>query len=336
VKAVVISEPGAVALERVDDPEPSPDGIVVAPDACGICGTDLHILDGELEATRYPIVPGHEFAGEVVAVGREVAGIGVGDLVAVEPNVVCGRCDFCRTGRENLCANWNAIGVSRADGGWAELTAVPAKNAFVLGDGFPRRWGALIEPLSCAVYGFDLLTLRLADHVLIYGAGTMGLMLCQLASGHGAGSVSVVDRNADRLPRAAALGADFTATSAEELDRPGGWEIVIDATGAVAAIEDGLDRVRRGGTFLLFGVAAADATASFSPFRVYRDEIRIIGSMAVLHSFERAARLLERGVIDGDAMLTRTSALDDHAAAIASFRRGEGLKVQLAARPLAA
>ena len=147
MKAVVLPQPGAVSLERLPDPAPAPAEVVVAPDACGICGTDLHILDGELAATRYPIVPGHEFAGEVVAVGREVEGIRVGDLVAVEPNVVCGRCDFCRTGRENLCANWDAIGVGRADGGWAELTAVPAKNAFALGGGFPRHWGALIEPL---------------------------------------------------------------------------------------------------------------------------------------------------------------------------------------------
>ncbi len=332
MKAVVISEPGVVALERLDDPAPAPDGIVVAPDSCGICGTDVHIIDGDLASTRYPIVPGHEFAGEVVAVGREVTGLSPGDLVAVEPNVVCGRCDFCRTGRENLCENWNAIGVARHDGGWAELTAVPAKNAFRLSEGFPREWGALIEPLSCAVHGFDLLAPRLADHMLIYGAGTMGLMLCQLASSLGAGSVSVVDRNADRLPRAAALGADFTATSAAELDRPGGWEIVIDATGAAPAIEDGLTRGRRGGTFLLCGVAAADATATFSPFRVYNDEVRIIGSMAVLHSFERAARLLERGVIAGDTMLTHTFGLDDHADAVAAFHGGEGLKIALTAR----
>jgi 2-desacetyl-2-hydroxyethyl bacteriochlorophyllide A dehydrogenase len=331
VKAVLISEPGVMTLERLDDPAPAPDGIVVAPDACGICGTDLHILDGELEATRYPIVPGHEFAGEVVAVGRDVRGLREGDVVAVEPNIFCGRCAFCLAGRENLCDGWSAIGVAGPHGGWAEYAAVPAKNALRLGNGFPRRWGPLVEPLSCAVHGFDLVNLRLADHVLIYGAGTMGLMLCQLASRHAAGSVSVVDRNAARLPRARALGADHVATSAAELDRPGGWEVVIDATGAVPAIEDGLTRVRRGGTFLLFGVTAADAVASISPFRIYKDEIRIVGSMAVLHSFERAARLLERGTIDGDAFLTHAFALDDHADALDVFRRGEGLKIAVAA-----
>ena len=331
MKAVRVHEPGTISLERVADPAPAPDGIVVAPDACGICGTDAHILDGEIESASYPIVPGHEFAGSVVAVGDEVKGVGIGDFVAVEPNIVCGQCSFCRVGRDNLCERWSAIGVAQRDGGWAEFVAVPARNALVLDEAFPRRLAPLIEPLSCAVHGFDLLSLRLADHVLIYGAGTMGLMLCRLASRHAAGSVSVVDRNAARLPRAPAMGADHTATSADELDRPGGWEIVIDATGAVAAIEDGLDRVRRGGTFLLFGVAAADAVACFSPFRVYRDEIRIVGSMAVLHSFERAAQLLSAGVIDGDTMLTHGFTLDDHVEAMATFRSGDGLKITVGA-----
>jgi threonine dehydrogenase-like Zn-dependent dehydrogenase len=108
--------------------------------------------------------------------------------------------------------------------------------------------------------------------------------------------------------------------------------VVIDATGVVPAIEDGLRRVARGGTFLMFGVARSDATAKISPFRVYNDEIRIIGSMAVLHSFERALALFEKGVIDSEAMITTRFPLDDYAKAIDAFRSGSGLKVQVAPR----
>lgn len=329
MKAVVLSEPGTINVERVEDPSPAQDGIVVAPGGCGICGTDVHIIDGEFDGTRYPIIPGHEFSGEVVAVGRRVTDLRVGDIVAVEPSLFCGHCHFCRIGRGNLCENFNSIGVGHTDGGCAELVAVPATQAFVLPEGFPRAWGPLIEPVSCAIHGFDLLSLRIADHVLIYGAGTIGLILCQLAAHHAAGSVSVVDRNGARLPKAAALGADQVATNADELDRPEGWEVVIDATGAIAAIEDGLRRVRRGGTFLMFGVATKEATASFSPFRVYNDEIRIIGSMAILHSFERSREIVGAGVIDGDALITHRMALDDYEDAVATFRRGEGLKIQI-------
>jgi 2-desacetyl-2-hydroxyethyl bacteriochlorophyllide A dehydrogenase len=328
VNAVVIERPGKVGVEKVDDPSPGPRELLVRVEACGICGTDLHILDGELSSVRYPIIPGHEFCGEVVAAGSQVEHLRVGDLVAVDPNLPDGECKFCQAGRENLCLNYEAIGVTKA-GACAELVAVPAANAFVLPDDLPRGWGALVEPLSCAVHGFDRLQAKLADRYLIYGAGTMGLLMAQLAQRVGAASVDVVDVKESRLPVAARLGADRTATSAEELDRPDGWEVVIDATGVVAAIQDGLRRVARGGTFLMFGVTAAEATASFSPFRIYNEEITVLGSMAVLHSFERARDLLVKGVIDAEAMITHSMPLESYEAAVATFRSGAGLKIQV-------
>lgn len=330
MRAVVLSEPGAFSVERLEDPAPGPGDLVVAPTGCGVCGTDLHLIDGELPDALYPIVPGHEFAGAVVAVGRDVVGVQVGDAVAIEPKVVCGHCHFCRLGRSNLCDHGRSVGVIGLDGGCAELVSVPQSRAFVLPETFPHRWGSLMEPVACAVHGFDKAGLRLADHVLIYGAGTMGLILCQLAAAHGAGSVSVVDINPARAERARAMCADLAATSADAFDRPQGWEVVIDATGAVPAIEDGLRRVRKGGTFLMFGVTADDETAAISPFRVFHEEIRIVGSRAILHSFARAGELLGRGVIDGDAMLTHRLPLDDYALAIDLFRRGEGLKIEIA------
>jgi 2-desacetyl-2-hydroxyethyl bacteriochlorophyllide A dehydrogenase len=329
LRAVVIEQPGVLRVERVGDPTPGPREVVVAVEACGICGTDIHIVDGEFAPTPYPIVPGHEFCGEVVALGERVSELAEGDFVCVDPSLFCGECRFCRDGRGNLCERWNAIGVTTS-GACAELVSVPAANAFPLAPEVPRRWGTLVEPLSCAVRGFDRIPARLADNYLVYGAGTMGLLLAQLARAAGATSVSVVDTNPERLPRAARLGADHTATSADALERPRGWEVVIDATGAVAAIEDGLTRVARGGTFLVFGVAAPEAQARFSPFRIYNEEINIVGSMAVLHSFERARDLLERGTIDAEAILTHRVGLDDYDGAIQTFRDGAGLKIQVA------
>jgi 2-desacetyl-2-hydroxyethyl bacteriochlorophyllide A dehydrogenase len=324
----VVERPGKVAIQRVDDPAPGPREVLVQVEACGICGTDIHILEGELPSVRYPIIPGHELCGEVVAAGGEVEHLQVGDFVAVDPNLPDRECHFCQAGRENLCQNYEAIGVTRA-GACAELVAALAANAFVLPTDLPRAWGTLVEPLACAVHGFDRLGAKLADHYLIYGAGTMGLLMAQLARRAGAATVEVVDVNEHRLPVAERLGADRTATSARELDRPQGWEVVIDASGAVRAIEDGLRRVARGGTFLMFGVTAAEATAAFSPFRIYNEEINVIGSMAVLHSFERARDLLVAGAIDAAAMVTHRMALDSYEEAIATFRRGDGLKTQV-------
>jgi 2-desacetyl-2-hydroxyethyl bacteriochlorophyllide A dehydrogenase len=331
VKAVVIEEPNRMAVSRIEDPTPAAGEAVIKVEACGICGTDIHVLRGEFAPTRYPIVPGHEFCGEVVAVAADVRNLKAGDFVAVDPSLFCGKCRQCRAGRFNLCENWNAIGVGSANGASAEFVAVPAANAFKLPSEMPRHWGALVEPLSCAVHGLDMVNVEVADNYLIYGAGTMGLLLAQLAKHAGAAQLDMVERNPKRHALAKRLAADRIAVSADELDRPQGWDVVIDATGVVPAIEDGLKRVARGGTFLMFGVANADATATFSPFRVYNDEIKIVGSMAVLHSFERALSLLAKGgVIDCEAMITNRFQLDDYSSAIDAFLAGNGLKVQVA------
>jgi len=330
MKAVVIEKPNEVSVKEVADPTPAPYQALIKVEACGICGTDIHVIRGEFAPTRYPIIPGHEFCGEVVAVGSEVRNLEVGDFVAVDPSLFDGTCRQCRLGRFNLCEHWNAIGVGSANGACAELVAVPAVNAFRLPTDIPRSWGALVEPLSCAVHGLDQVGIKAADDYLIYGAGTMGLLLGQLVKDSGAERLDIVDTNPKRHALAKRLGADRVATSAAELDRPEGWDVVIDATGAVPAIEDGIRRVARGGTFLMFGVANADAKATISPFRIYNDEIKIIGSMAVLHSFERALALLAKGVIDSEAMITDRFSLDDYSKAIDAFLSGRGLKVQVA------
>lgn len=330
MKAVVIEKPNEVSVKEVADPTPAPNQALIKVEACGICGTDIHVIRGEFAPTRYPIIPGHEFCGEVITLGSEVSNLQVGDFVAVDPSLFDGTCRQCRLGRFNLCEHWNAIGVGSANGACAQLVAVPAVNAFRLPADLPRNWGALVEPLSCAVHGLDQVGIRAAEDYLIYGAGTMGLLLGQLVKDSGAERLDIVDTNPKRHALAKRLGADRVAASAAELDRPEGWNVVIDATGAVPAIEDGIRRVARGGTFLMFGVANADAKASISPFRVYNDEIKIIGSMAVLHSFERALALLAKGVIDSEAMITDRFPLDDYSKAIDAFLSGSGLKVQVA------
>jgi 2-desacetyl-2-hydroxyethyl bacteriochlorophyllide A dehydrogenase len=331
VKAVVISAPGQVEVTTVDDPAPGPRDVVVDVAACGICGTDLHILDGEF-APALPIVPGHEFSGVVVALGPDVDpaanGIAVGDRVAVDPSLYCFECHYCRNGRNNLCERWNAIGVSRP-GAAAEFVAAPVANCVKLPDGVRLEDAALVEPLSCAVRGYDILKASLASHYLIYGAGTMGLMMMELAKRAGATTIDVVDLNAARLETARELGCTNTVTSADQLEMPRGWDVVIDCTGVVAAIEDGLTRVGKGGTFLQFGVSEMEARARFSPYRVYHEEITIVGSMAVLNSFERAAEMFVAGVLDPAVMISDRYPLDAYPEALDQFKRGLGRKIQV-------
>jgi 2-desacetyl-2-hydroxyethyl bacteriochlorophyllide A dehydrogenase len=284
-------------------------------------------MDGEF-APAYPIVPGHEFAGEIVEVGSGVTGLRVGQRVAVDPSLHCGECYYCKRARGNLCENWAAIGVTRA-GGAAEYAVAPVKNCFVLPDEVDPADAALIEPLSCAVRGFDVLPRRLGDHYLIYGAGTMGLMMLELAKRAGAASVSMVDLNPERLKTAVLLGCSAAVTGADELVQPRGWDVVIDCTGVEAAIADGLGRVGRGGTFLQFGVAAYGARAIIEPYKIYNQEITITGSMAVLHSFDRAGELFAAGVLRPDIFISHRFPLDAYPEAMAQFRAGVGRKIQI-------
>jgi 2-desacetyl-2-hydroxyethyl bacteriochlorophyllide A dehydrogenase len=327
MRAAVIRESHEVDVVTVDDPAPGPRDVVVEVAACGICGTDLHILEGEF-APSLPIIPGHEFAGVVVARGADVGEIALGQRVAVDPSLYCNDCHYCRIGRNNLCERWNAIGVSMP-GGAAQFAVAPAGNCVCLPDHVRLEDATLIEPLSCAVRGYDVLASQLGSHVLIYGSGTMGLMMLELAKRTGAASVDVIDINPRRLSTAAALGCSSTATSADELMRPRGWDLVVDATGAGAAIQDGLSRVGPGGTFLQFGVSSVATRVSIEPYRIYNKEITITGSMAVLHSYERAAELFASGILDPGVFISDRLPLADYGEALARFKRGEGRKIQV-------
>ncbi|MFK4267256.1 zinc-dependent alcohol dehydrogenase family protein [Streptomyces milbemycinicus] len=325
MRAAVIEAPGKVTVATVPDPTPGPRDVVVDVAACGLCGTDLHILQGEFAPTL-PIVPGHEFAGEVVGIGSEVTEVAVGDRVAVDPSLYCHECRYCRIGRGNLCDRWNAIGVS-VPGGAAEFAVAPVANCVRLPEHVDVADAALIEPLSCAVRGYDVLNSRMGNEVLIYGSGTMGLMMLELAKRTGAASVDVLDINPDRLATANQLGCSRSAASADELDQPRGWDVVIDATGNQAAIQDGLGRVAKAGTFLQFGVSDYATKAVIEPYKIYNQEITITGSMAVLHSYERAAQLFATGVLDPKVFISDRLPLEQYPQALEQFRAGQGRKI---------
>jgi threonine dehydrogenase-like Zn-dependent dehydrogenase len=202
MRAALIDKPGSVRVGNIPDPTPNPGELIIRVGARGICGTDLHIVDGDSPLVRYPIVPSHEFAGEVVVVGKNVpqrigtreTKLAVGARVAVEPNRYCSYCEFYRTGRENLCLNYAAIGVT-ADGAFAGYVTVLASQAYVLPENLSFQEATLIEPVSCAVHGMHRLNPKSGDSFLIMGAGTMGLILLQLAVRGGASRVAMVDLN---------------------------------------------------------------------------------------------------------------------------------------------
>lgn len=328
MRAVVFDTVGTLALREVPDPEPGAKDVLIEVAAVGICGTDTHVFDGEFEGTVFPLIPGHEASGVVAAIGSDVTTLAVGDHVVVNPSTTCGECEFCLNGKSNLCRKWNGLGVVASDGASAGYLKAPLANVFKLKPETDIYQAALIEPLACAIRGYDILPRKMGEHYLVYGSGTMGLLMAQLAPRAGAASVTIVDTNPKRLQVAREVGIENIYTSANEADREK-WDVVIDCTGNIRAIEDGLPRVKAGGTFQHFGVAPAEAMANYSPFRVYRDEINIVGTMAVLNSFGRAVEMFEAGAIKPGPMISHSFTLDDYADALEMFRKGTGRKLQI-------
>ena len=253
----------------------------------------------------------------------------MGDQVAVDPSLYCFECYYCQLGKNNLCENWNAIGVTKS-GAAAEFVAAPHGNCVVLPDGVRVEDYALVEPLSCAVRGYDVLTSQLGAHVLIYGAGTMGLMMLQLAKAVGA----VTRRRGRRQPRpaegrAASSAAPRPPSSADEIERPRLWDLVIDATGNDKAIQDGLGRVGKGGTFLQFGVVVvrrAGHHRAVQDLQPGDHHHRLDGRAAQLRAGGRAVR---DGVIDPDVFISHRLPLDDYAGRDRGVQAGAGLKTQV-------
>lgn len=328
MRAIVFEEAGTLSLVERPEPGAGVKEVVIEVAAVGVCGTDTHVFDGEFEGTVFPLVPGHEATGTVVSVGEGVTSVAVGDHVAVNPSTTCGECEFCLNGKSNLCRNWNGLGVVASDGASQERFVAPVANVYKLKPETDIYQAALIEPLACAIRAYDILPRKMGEHYLVYGAGTMGLLMAQLAPRAGAASVTIVDVNESRLELARELGIENVYQSANEAGRDK-WDVVIDCTGNIRAIEDGLPRVKAGGTFQNFGVAPAEAFANYSPFRVYRDEINIVGTMAVLNSFGRAVEMFEAGAINPDPMISHSFTLDDYSAALEMFRKGTGRKLQI-------
>jgi NADPH2:quinone reductase len=330
MRAVIYKQPGSTQVGEAPDPTPGPGEVVIRVGAVGICGSDLNIAAGLFPPTPFPIIPGHEFAGDVVAVASDVDFIREGDRVAVDPSLFGGHCKWCRVGRGNLCDSWGAIG-DTVNGGAAEYVAVPAVNCHHIPDSMSFSQAALIEPLSCAVHAVAVAPPRIGESVLVVGGGTMGLLTGQLLARGGASQLALVERKLDRLPigESVGFGPTFTAVDEALAERREGYDLVVDATGVPAAIEAAFGAVAKGGRFLQVGVAPPDKLVPISPYRIYYEEITVLGSMAVLDSYAPALKLIADGMVQVEPLLTHQLPLNDYPDAFDALRRGDGLKIQL-------
>ncbi len=331
MKAAQFDKPHSLHIVTKDLRSLRPDEVLVKVEACGVCGTDVHIVEGTSRSTP-PVVLGHEYAGKVEDAGRMATGFSPGLPVAVDPNISCGTCFYCRRGLVHLCQNLRALGVD-IDGGMAEYCIVPADQAYPLPAAMTAEQSAFIEPVSCAVHGIDKANIRTGDTVVLIGGGTIGLIMMQLAKNAGAGRTIVVEPLPHKRAIAEKLGADVILDPGA-LDAPSairdltsvGADVVIECVGKPQTMRMAIELARRGGTVEFFGVCPIGESIPVEPNQVYFKELTIVGSYVNPHTFDRAITLLQSGRVRIDAFQVDRFPLDGVHEALAYQRDGRTLK----------
>jgi 2-desacetyl-2-hydroxyethyl bacteriochlorophyllide A dehydrogenase len=332
MRAVVVERPGAATLRRVPKPVPGPGEVLVRVGAAGICGSDVEVLDGSRPApyVRYPIIPGHEWAGTVEAVGPGVENVGEGAVVVAEGFRACGDCARCREGRTNLCsAEYAETGFTHA-GAFADFLCVPAQLVHQLPAGTDLAAAALLEPAACVAQGLLEVELRPGMSAAVVGSGTLGLLAVALLARTSPARLALVGTRAPRLSLGLAMGATETWNVRLDQHPEPGFDLVFEATGTVDGARSAIRLARRGGTVVLEGISGRpdgiDADA------VVLGHLRVQGVFgASRNAWRWVADLFAAGLLDTEPLVSHSFPLEEHAVAFATLgdRHGDALKVQL-------
>ncbi len=327
---------GSFELREAEIPHAGPGEVVIKNMVCGVCGTDVHIKNGEPGSADVdpPVVLGHEYSGEVVEVGEGVTSLKPGDHVTVDPNIYCGQCPHCRNGKKQLCESMQAVGVTR-DGGFAEFSLVPEAQAFLLDPSVSFEAGAMAEPLACCLHGIDLAGIRPGQTVCIVGGGAIGLIMLQLSKLSGAARLILSEPNEKRREAARTLGADLTVdpTDPAAYDSvKGAADVVIECVGNNPAVKSAFDFAAKGATLVLFSVPKPDAQFPVPLFDVYKKELTIRGSFVNPDTHDRAVALINAGRVDFGPIITHRFPLAELSGAIEAQSGSESIKVVVMAQ----
>jgi L-iditol 2-dehydrogenase len=317
MKAAVYYGKHDVRVTEVPVPEPGPFDVRIKIAYCGVCGTDLHIFNGDGGAAPVPAgtILGHEFSGVVDAVGSEVQGFQPGDRVCADPNDWCGQCLFCKNGQAHFCTAMKGYGTTYP-GGFAQYVCVPEKQVYLLPDALGFQAASQSETLSCCVNGIDLCRIKAGSNVLILGAGPIGLMMLQMARSCGAGNIIISELVAEKRALALKLGADLAVDPmAEDLkavlrDQFDNTDRVIEAAGTVATHRQAIELAGKACTVMLFGLVPPETEIALKPFEVFNRELTITSSFINPYTFTRAIRMLANRRVVMDDIISDIVPLD--------------------------
>ena len=304
MKAVVLSTVDNLALADVKKPKPGSKECLVKVLACGICGTDRHIYHGEYPSAK-PVILGHEFGGVIEEVGPG-SKFQVGQVVSVDPNIVCGKCLDCKEGRTAFCPDLTALGVN-INGGLAEYVLTSDSQIYPVRNDLNPLHLAFIEPLACSIRGLDLANLKGGEKVAILGGGVIGLLVVQLAKLAGASEIVLVTRQKFRRDVALKIGATRVIDPINEnVDTAiTNMDVTFECAGSVETFKQSQKITRRGGSVIVLGLTASDATLEVNPFNIVVNELRIQGSFLNPLTQARAAELVESGKLNLDILSSK-------------------------------
>ncbi len=324
MQVIEYQRPGPVRQKEQPIPEVGENDILIEIAYSGICGTDLHIIAGDAPAAD-EVILGHEFSGTVSAVGTNVTNFSIGDRVAVDPNNYCGACDYCLKGNINFCQNNQAIGINQ-NGGWAEYCVVPQKQAFILPKNADLAWGALSEPISCIIHGWDKIHPVENDHsILILGAGIIGLLWRLVLNYNDAKNVLISEPNMIRRKIVEDLG--YEVVDPEELIKfKSGFDVIIDCSGNSNAIESSIKKLKPLGRFLFFGISPQNAEISITPYDIFKKELTLLGSVINPKTFNRGMAVMNAIRIPLETLGVKFYSLENYEQALADARTGEVTK----------
>ncbi len=320
MKALLLSQYRHLEITDLAVPEPGRDEVLIRVAACGICGSDVHGYDGSSGRRIPPIVMGHEAAGTIAALGRDVKKFSEGDRVTFDSTIYCGSCANCIRGDVNLCDNRQVVGVSCGDyrraGAFAEFVAVPARIVYPLPEILPFEEAAMLEAVSVALHAVSLVPVHAQDKALVVGAGMIGLLILQALHAAGCSHIYVSDLDQTRLNLAQELGVATTLPAGPGLlpqvmavTGGAGMDLVIEAVGIDASVRAAIDSVRKGGNVVLVGNVSPEVTLPLQ--KVVTRQIRLQGSCASAGEYPRAMELMSSESIRVKPLITAIAPLEE-------------------------
>ncbi|WP_394927094.1 zinc-dependent alcohol dehydrogenase family protein [uncultured Robinsoniella sp.] len=298
-------------VEESKKPEIGPNDVLIQVKACGVCGTDVHIYEGDKGAAEVtpPTILGHEFSGVVVQIGAEVVNCKAGDRVCIDPNCYCGTCEPCRNGVAHYCENMIGYGTT-VNGAFAEYCAVNERQVYQLGENTTFEQGAMAEPVACCLHGIDMCEIQPGHQVVVIGGGMIGLLMMQLAKLAGAARVALLEPVENKREVAKKLGADIcidpVREDVKETLKAAGmtWiNTVIECVGRPSTIQQAIEIAGNKAVVMMFGLTKPDETISVKPFEVFQKELVLKASFINPYTQKRALDLIDSKRLDVSSMI---------------------------------